>query len=393
MTFQAVASFAIWPYFWSAYRIRGWGRLPNPRGPTLCLANHQHDLDDKITISYMERAGPWDKTIYAVSGKRLFERGAMAWTVPWLEPIMRDVETAPLFYAVGMLPIENEIRSRPFLGFARAVYERHGDLPLAQVFRESALDAVGPEARGERLSYAFQAKSFKKARRTELPIKSILEPYRSELFEHMHADMEKDLRLLEDRLKAGATFWLTPEGRFTKNGRMSPMRTALWRLAPLAENLYTIAISYDVFVGTRLSMLFRVLPAIDRNDVVNSMKAPRPVTVSQLLADWLVSTRLQEPGAAFTYENALEAVSDRLGALPPLAWVEPELRASPQRMTRAALDGMQRLHIVARASDGYTLTGKRAHPQFPNVVDIVAHQAAFFEESQEAWRIFSGREG
>ncbi|HME80743.1 MAG TPA: hypothetical protein VKF82_01555, partial [Candidatus Eremiobacteraceae bacterium] len=66
---------------------------------------------------------------------------------------------------------------------------------------------------------------------------------------------------------------------------------------------------------------------------------------------------------------------------------------SPERMTRAALRGLVRLGIAAPTQDGYRLTGVRVDPRFPNAEDILDHQAAFFQESSEAWRVFSEREG
>jgi len=394
ISFQAFVCFAIWPWYWNAYRIRGWGRLPKPRGPTLCIANHQHDLDDKVTISYIERGGPWNKTIYTVSGRRLFEPGAFGYHVPWTEPLTRGVDATKLFLAIGMVPIENQPRTRPVAGFAQAVYDRHGDLPLADVFAPTILEMLGTDAQGKTLSYLFGSTTFRRSRGLEVPIKWIHEPYRRELLDEMRVQMDADMRGLETLLASGETFWLTPEGRFSKTGRMNKLREALWRLAPLAQEIYTIAISYDVFVGRRLSMLFRVLPALDRNDLGNSMKAPRPVTVSQLLADYLCGAAFAEcADTPFTQAQALDAVRERLAALPPIAWVEPELRASPERMTRAALHGLQRLGIAAATPDGYRLTSVRVDPRFPNAEDILAHQAAFFQESSEAWRVFSAREG
>ncbi|MBV8082573.1 MAG: hypothetical protein JOY86_06280 [Candidatus Eremiobacteraeota bacterium] len=396
LTFQAFVSYAIWPWYWNAYRIRAWGRLPNPRGSTLCIANHQNDLDDK-TISYLVRSsGPLDKLIYSVSGRRLFERGSMGWAIPWMAPILHRADMSWLVYALGMLPIENETRARTFMGCARAVLDAHGDLPLAQVFKDDALDLIGPDARDKNLSDVFKRALFLRSRYIDVPLKWIREPYLSEMIAQMRVDMESDLQHLEDMLRAGATMYLTPEGFQTRTGRLGRLREALWRLAPVAESVYTLSISYDLFVGRRLSMLMRVVPAIDRNDIPNSMRAPRPVTISQLLADWWCSSAFIDGTSAegaFIEADAVNAVHERLAGLPPMAWVDPELRASPERMTRAALAGLLRRGTLERGGRGYHLTDKRSDPRFPRPHDIVAHQAAFFEESRDAWRVFSKREG
>ncbi|MBV8367163.1 MAG: hypothetical protein JO194_11790 [Candidatus Eremiobacteraeota bacterium] len=390
-----MAALLMWPRYVRAHRIRAWGRLPVPRGPTLCVVNHQHDLDDQITVAYLARGGPLNKTICAVTSRRLFERGALAWPFPWLEPVLRTADASKLFSLVGMLPIENEISERPLTSFARAVLSRHGDLPLARVFKEPALAALAADVREKHLSDVFAPTFFRTARGTSVRAKWIFEPYRSELFAQLRDDIETDMRALEARLRSGATIWLTPEGRFSRSGRMGALRTALWRLAPLAEQIYTIAISYDVFVGRRVSMLFRVIPALNRADLANSMNAARPVTVSQLLADWLCGTGLSQLAASrpFSVREARAAVTSRLALLPALAWIDPELRASPERLTAAALDGLLWRGIVRRHGDGYELTDKRDDALFPKTRDVIAHQAAFFEESSAAWRALDVRKG
>jgi 1-acyl-sn-glycerol-3-phosphate acyltransferase len=387
LTFQTFVSYAIWPYYWTAYRIRAFGRLPNPRGSTLCIANHQNDLDDK-TISYLVRCGPHDKLIYSVSGRRLFERGSMGWAIPWLAPILHRADMSWLVYALGMLPIENETRARTFMGCTRAVLDKHGDLPLAQVFKDEALDLIGPDARDKSLSDVFKRTLFLRSRYVDVPLKWIKEPFLAEMITQMRVDMESDLDALEAKLKAGATMYLTPEGHQTRTGRLGRLREALWRLAPAAGAIYTLAISYDLFVGHRLSMLLRVVPAIDRSDIPNSMRAPRPVTVSQLLAEWFC-----HGVTTFTEAEAVGAVRERLAGLPPMAWVDPELFASPERMTRAAFAGLRRRGMLERVDTAYRLTDKRKDPRFPKPHDVIAHQAAFLEESRDAWRVFSKREG
>lgn len=381
LSLQAFACIFIYNYYRLAYRVRAWGRLPVPRGPTLLIANHQHDLDDKVTVSYCELGGPLNKPIYAIAGRRLFDPGFLGYTLRWLEWLMRGVDTSRLFLALGMVPIENHLRKRSMMGFARALYDRYGDLPLTQVFREEALEWLGQRTPGQPLSSLFEAKYGRASFKREISIKSIREPYRSELIAAMRASIAASLIELEDLLKRGETLWLTPEGQFTKNGRMNELRTALRRFAPLAQSVFLVAISYDVFVGRRLSMLFRVVPPADPGDLNTSLRAARPVTVSQLLANYLIDLF----DRTFTEAEALTAVRDRLAVLPQPAWIDPELRRSPERMTRAALAGMKRLGMLERSPAGYALTRARAHPQFPLVNDIVAFQAAMFEESRAAW--------
>jgi 1-acyl-sn-glycerol-3-phosphate acyltransferase len=397
ISFQAFACLVMYPYFHSVYRIRAWCEIPKRLGASLLIANHQHDNDDKVTVTEVLFHSSLRQTIYVVSGRRLFEPGFMARKWRWLQWLMRTVNTGALFRALGMEPIENEIRSRALLAFAHIVLERHGDLPLTQVFTDEARERLAPDLRGKQLSTLFEPEAFRATAPIVVTIKALREPYRGELIEKMRGEIERDLAALEALLRSGETLWLTPEGRFTKTGALGRFRTALWRLWPVAKSVYVIAISYDAFVGGRLSMLIRVVPPADRSDPVSSLQAARPVTVSQLLADWICNpalscspalssagandSRPQEGGTTFSEEDALAAVQARLAALPAGAWVDPELRESPSRMTRAALDGLVRLGILARDRDRHRLTDKRTSPHFPEVPDIVAHQAVFFYET------------
>jgi 1-acyl-sn-glycerol-3-phosphate acyltransferase len=404
ISLQTFACLVAYPYFHGVYRIRAWRDIPKRRGATLLIANHQHDNDDKVTVTDVQFHSQLRKTIYIISGRRLFEPGFMARKWLWLEWLMRTVNTGALFRALGMVPIENEIRSRAFVSFAHAVLERHGDLPLTQVFTDEALERLPPDLRAKQLSALFEPEGFRVAAHIVLTIRALREPYRGELIEKMRGEVERDMVALERLLRSGETLWLTPEGRFTKTGAMGRFRAALWRLWPVAESVYVIGISYDAFVGGRLSMLFRVVPPADRSDPVSSLAAARPVTVSQLLADWLESgapcspallsaganSRPQEAGTAstvttaFTYDDALQAVQAKLAALPAGAWVDPELLESPARMTRAALDGLVRLGILAREQVRLRLTDRRKSPHFPEVPDIIAHQTTTFRETIDA---------
>ena len=391
---QAFASAVIWPYYHSAYRIRGWGRLPVSRGATLVILNHQHDLDSTSTVMHLSLGGPVHSPVYATTGRRLFEPGFLGLQVFWAEPLLRRIDASKLFRALGMAPLENQIRSRPILGFAHAVHDKHGDVPLSDVFRAGTLDVVGPDLERRPISFLFSGAVFRRAMKTEVPLKAVNEPYRSEMLAQMRDEVERDLDGVAALLGRGGTLYLTPEGVYTKTGHMGRFRAALTRLAPLAENIYTYGISYDVFVGPRLSQLFHLVTAADRDDLASSLKAARPVTVSQLLSSYLMerSTSVDRAGA-FTAVEALAAVRARLAALPAIAFVDPELHADPEKMVRAALARMRRLGILSKDGDDLRLTERRAHPHFEKVKDMVEFQAVFFGESQDGWRTLANRRG
>ncbi|MDQ6767276.1 MAG: hypothetical protein M3Z41_05660 [Candidatus Eremiobacteraeota bacterium] len=384
--FQAVALAIIRPYYWTVYRIRSWGRLPWRRGATLMVCNHQHDLDTVATIVQASNDGPWNKPVYSAGSRRMFEPGFMAIRVPWLRSYLRRFDSTKLFGAMGILPIENELRTRSLASLAWAVYASHGEVPLTKVVSSDVIAQLDPQAASTTVGQLFGERWFKRAQGTRVSVKTVLEPYRSEIYAHTRQHLEPDYQLLESTLRAGTTMFLTPEGRYSQDGRMYPLRSALMRLLPLAHEIYLLAISYDVFVGSRLSCLFRILPLPDRRDLDVWMRATRPITASQLLSAWLFERSL----SSFSRIEATEAVASRLQSLPPSAFVDPELRKRPGRVASAALDGLLRLGALEERSGEFALTSKRRHPQFPLVKDMVAYQSRFFGETIDALECLAG---
>jgi len=385
--FQTFITAIIRPYYWTAYRVRSFGRLPWRRGSMLVLCNHQHDLDTTVTIIQMQLQGPWNKPIYSAGSRRMFEPGFMAVRLPWLRSWLRHADATPLFHALGIVPIENELRTRSLASLAWWVYARHGEVPLTDVFPADVIAQLDPQAATTTVGQLFGRKWFKPAQDLRVSIKALREPYRGEIIAQTREHLEPDYTRLEQVLQQKITMFLTPEGRYSQDGRMSRLRTALMRLRPLADEVYLLAVSYDVFVGKRLSCLFRILAPPDPDDIETSMRAPRPITVSQLLGAWI----FENGCTSFTPEQAVAAVRCRLDALPPGAFVDPELRATPERMARAALDGLVRLGTLEERSGELHVTTQRRHPQFPLVDDMVGYQARFFSETIAALELLAGR--
>jgi 1-acyl-sn-glycerol-3-phosphate acyltransferase len=375
-----LAVLSVCAYYHLAYRIRGWGGvLPRNRGPALLVINHQHEIETAVIVAALSvRSWSWRYPIFAVSSRRMFEPGFMAERIPWLNFALRRSKFGPLFGAIGLQPIENELHTRPFVGLASSLLERHGDLPLADVFRERALSRlpVGMKALSDLLSSAY----FKPAR-GNASLSELREPYRSESLEMTRAQLDADSATFVRLVSDGATLFLAPEGRYSGDGKMQRLRGLLSKLAPLAR-IWLAGISYDPFVGWRLSMLYRVAPASGEAALDAQMKAVRPVTTSALLATWLRAKR-----GPFSVLDASDAIQQQLRELPGVLFVDPDLRRNPARMVRAALAGMIRLGMLRAAGSGLTLTERRAHPQFPRTTDMIAYQANFHEETLEGARI------
>jgi MFS family permease len=371
LRFAAVTSNFLWDH--TAYRVRGWGALPRRRGATLIVANHQHDFESPAIVSTTTvRSGSWRHPIFTASSRRMYEPGFFADRLPWLSFLFREVNAGKMLMALGMLPLENELGSRALAAFAWTLQRRHGSLLLGDVFDERVASRFAP---GTTTGDLWKREHFSLARQV-VKLSSVREPYRREILDETRVNLDGDLARLEDVVRRGATFYLTPEGRYSLDGRIGTMRGAVDRLAPLAK-IYVFGVSYDPFVSKRLSMLYRIRP-LDGEPMVPKLAAIRPVVTSQLLGAWLAGT-----DDWFTEEEALAGVRKQLAELPARLFVDPELKRDPQRMVHAALPLMVEWKILERENARYRLASERHHPQFPYVRDIVAYQDAFLRETLE----------
>jgi len=373
---QAFAMMLITPYYVTAYRIRGWGRLPRRRGATLLVSNHQHDLDTTALIMRLAVQGPWMRPIYSVGSRRIFEPGFMEIRFAPIRWLIELVDWPWMYSMLGVLPIENELRRRAVASFAYAIYTMHGDLPVDTVFSSRARHALG------------NAKTLKSligrpllAQEEYVSAATINEPHRTELLERTRLQTEGDLARIEGVLRAGGTLYLTAEGKYTRDGRLNRFRTAFSRVVNLGEN-YLLALSYDVFASGRLSLLYRVLKPAYPDDFRASLASARPVTLSQLLATWLMT---RDGDVAFTRDAALDGVRSILDRVPRAAFIDPELRPRFAEKLDDALAAMVKRGLLASDDGGsYRFGATRHDPRFPLVPDIVTHQANFYAETVAA---------
>lgn len=363
-------------YLHVAYRIRMWGSLPRRRGPALLIANHQIDLDIMAMIARFVLTGGWRTPVLTASARLLYEPGFMAIRVPWLWRATKNVNFGWLFEGMGMMPLENELQSRSIARWAWDAQRRHGVLPLAEIFKPAALESTN--FTGCRTDDLFSAHYFKRSQETYVRLSDLDVRYRKEAFDAMKAEVERDLQRIENALQRGATFLVTPEGEYTRTGTMRPFRGIWDRLLPSTRQVFLAGISYDPFVGRRLSQLIHIVEASSSTRAIDELKACRPVTTSALLAEWLCAR-----SGAFTEEEVSSALEARVASLPPQLFVDPQLARAPRKMAIVAVHRMVQLGILERAGNRYTLSGRRSHPAFPGVDDIVAFQARFFAETLE----------
>ncbi|HEY1727651.1 MAG TPA: hypothetical protein VGG22_04680 [Candidatus Baltobacteraceae bacterium] len=361
-------------YYRFPYRIRGWGRFPRKRGPTLLIANHQHEVESAVLISDLTIATfSWRWPIFTVSSRRMWEPGFFAERIPRLSSVLRMLNFGWLFSSIGLQPIENELNERPFVSVAYVLQGLHGDLDAEVVFTEKARARLPGTV--TRIGDLLRAEHFA-AGRSRVRLMEVLEPYRKEILQFTRAQLEEDLQHFENLQRSGSTIFLAPEGDYSGDGKMQRLRGSLPRLAPLAQ-IWLAGISYDPLVGRRLSMLYRVGKAEPDVPLDLQIKRIRPVTTSALLGAWLHERGDQ----TFTAPEAHHAIEAALATLPRVLFVEPELRSDPNRLTLRALQGLLQLDIAELDGVTYRLKPQRAHPEFPRTIDIIEYLYNFHRET------------
>lgn len=368
---RAIAYGARQLYLPSKIRIRQWGHLPAERGAAVLITNHQHmDEGETITARTFFRH-PW-KPLVMCNSRRTFETGFIAARLPWTARFTRGVNLSGLWAAFSILPIENHLFSRPLISLAEELRSAHGDLQLDAVLPAETLAQLGLE--GCSLSDLWSLAHFMRAQ-AWVKISNLKQPYRREVVENLRATIANDVAAIVDSVRAGATFYVTPEGDFSRDGRLHPMRGGIVEaVAPFAD-LYLCAVAYDPFRGRRLSMLYRVV-RFEGDDVGTSLAAARPITTSALLAAFLLNG-----SETFTIEDAVRAARERLASLPGNVFVDPELRRAPDAAIAGAVATLRKRGTLTAEGERHRLTGFRTDARFPHVADMIAFQSNMLEET------------
>jgi hypothetical protein len=388
-TFSFCVALALYTYIRLAFHITVLGAPPRGERSRLVLANHQHDVEGMVVpgvLYFGNFRGPWQPPIFTAASRRMFEPGFLYERSPsWLKGAVGWLGLGAILPRIGVLPIENMLRTRPVASFAYEVYLRHGDLPLAGVFSPEVvaeLEArLGRPLAGCRLSGTWRGRLLPLCRRP-IGLRALLEPYRTEVREALRQEVVSDLEALAEVLSRGHTLYLTPEGRLTEDGRLGRLKEALDRLLPAAQEVWLAATSYDPFLPGRLRFVIHLVGPVpgDVAYIRRRLVASRPVTLSQILAHILLAGEVREADLRTQVEAAV-------AALPDGAVLAPSLTGGPGRRRQAlaqSLAALKRRRLVLAEGATLRLGGNRRDPRFPVVPDIVVHQANVYAETLSA---------
>jgi hypothetical protein len=353
-------------------RVRQWGHLPAKRGATVLITNHQHiDEGEMITARTFLRH-PW-KPLTMCNSRRTYETGFIATVWPWSVRLTCGLNLSWLWDCLGILPIENHLFSRPLISLAEELHAAHGDLALDAILPAETLAPLGLDSCV--LSDLWKLANFTPAH-AWVKVARLKQPYRREVLEKLRSVTKRDMAAIVERVRSGASFYITPEGDFSRDGRMHPMRNGILEALSPFSDLWLCAVAYDPFQGRRLSMLYRVVPYAGLADIGTSLAAARPITTSALLAAFLL-----DGPETFAVADAVRAVRERLDSLPGNVFVDPELRRAPDAAVVNAFAALQKRGTLAKEGERYRLTTHRTDSRFPHVPDMMTFQRNMLDET------------
>lgn len=361
-------------------RIRRWGTFEKSKGATLVVSNHVHDLDGMVIPPWLILSRPWRKPVYMVASKRMFEPGFLAFRGPtWLAPLLYRLNMGRFFTLLGILPIENQPLRRPLASWAYAIQQQYGDLPIREVFNPSVCSTL-PVRENSRLHDLWTGKAAQASQQfVSLPVARA--PFVHALQQNIITEIRAQLITAKLVLIHGETVFLTPEGRYTKDGALSKLRQSLQELLPASERLVLIALSYDPYVHVRLALYLRAFAVslpITPTDLAIHLTAARPITITQVVSSWIL-----EQSGSFNPTQVLSGVKYKLSQLPSNVFWVPELY-QPSHPVTACLKRMRRQGILSGSTPYLRLTEHRTHPEFPDVTDYITYQAQWLRETLSA---------
>lgn len=352
-------------------RVRQWGRLPLWRDATVMIANHQYEDESEIIVERQYLQGPWHKPPHSLGSRRMFEPGFFALRLPHTKAFTRTLNVGPLLRGLGFYPIENQLATRPLISLADAVRAVHGDIELSTVFADNALATVT----GARVLSDLWHSAHFTAAQEPVKLTRLREPYRGETLALTRTTFDRDVADIVAAVRSGATFYITAEGFYSTDGRMTRLKGILRHVTPIADP-WLAAIAFDVFRPGRLSMLYRIVRPLVPADLDASLAAARPLTASAVVAAFIVAQ-----SSSFRADDAVAAVTATIAALPSTAFVDPEFATDLKQSTRDILAALVVRGALRRNGDVYDRGEPPTDKNFPLVTDMLAYQANFGNET------------
>ncbi len=366
------------PYVRARYRVHVTGHLPRHRRSLLVAGNHGQDIEGLVVPLMIFRTRPFGRRVISAGSERLFEPGFSPTRLPapWGE-WLSSINLGSILWMLGVRPIENEPLYRPLTSWAYHVFRHYGNLPIDEVFSAEVLERAALDSRHcARRLHLRDLWSRRYVQTAVVPhgITALLEPYRNAAKTSLAAHIRQQIADLLHAVRAGDVLYLTPEGRYTANGRVGRFRQ-LWEDARRQiPDTVLAATAYDLLRPGPLHVWIVLDAHAPGTDGRTAVMALRPLTASHLVAHAAAgAARWSSP------DNLREEAQAALAHLPPGCRIAGDLARRPE----AAL---------AQAA-AYVWEWKQRHPEpdqpitdprFPHVPDLMQYYGNQWNETMEA---------
>lgn len=341
---------------------------------TYFAITHKRDLDSVAPVPLILAHRGWS----ALSGDVRFamradsmERGFLARMVlrpRWFSRLLRPIGVGPVLRGIGVYPIHS-LRIRPAEEWLREALWADGDGSVGEWLAPAFVAHVAAAVGDDPAQVAALPVSRLLAWRYHLP----LQPYTGQDIFAGKARRRAERRAIEavkrtlaeqaEWLWQGGSIYSAPEGKFSPDGRFSPITGGFHRVlraAPAETRVVPVAITYDFITSGRMRMFVDLAPTIERAP----SRAPRAFDAA-LRAAWRQAARFhctllgagylaEHAGATFTTAELADYVHRRARELAATGrHVDARLlshRGAEQR-ARGFLSAAQRHGAVRQAHD------------------------------------------
>lgn len=368
-----IVSVAVGRYVKLRYHVGVLGRIPAYQGATLVVGNHGHDIEGMAIPVLLLQSRHFGSRVISAGSQRLMEPGFLPTRMPlpwgrWLSGVNLD----GLLWTLGVRPIENEPLFRPICSWGYTVFKSNGNLSLNDVFTKEIIELLAQEKEPPMFLRDLWSPRYVAAAVTPRAVTILKEPYRSFCKDDIRQHVRRQMDEILASVRPGDVLYLTPEGRYTEDGRLGRFRHFWYEAVQRIPNVVLAATSYDLLRPGSLRMWVHFFPWNRHNDVSWVLSSVRPMTASHLVAHILTCHPLVSWDQAFVLAIQLwQQDKDKF------IWAK-DLEENTDTVIKQALTFIQ--------SSTWPKTQDLGDPRFPYVANLLAYYENQWQETEIAWR-------
>ncbi|PSR33127.1 MAG: hypothetical protein C7B46_11175 [Sulfobacillus benefaciens] len=355
------------------YHVRVLGEIPAYYGATLVVGNHGHDIEGMAIPEILLKSRHFGDRVISAGSQRLMEPGFLPTRMPWpWGRWLSRINLGGLLWKLGVRPIENEPLFRPISSWGYTVFKSYGNLLITEVFIQEVVDfltqgQVPPMFLRDLWSPRYVAIAV-----TPRAVTILKEPYRKFCKDEIRQRVRRQMDDILSSVGPGDVLYLTPEGRYTEDGRLGRFRHFWYEAVEHIPNVVLAATSYDLLRPGSLHMWIHFSAWNHHDEASSVLTSIRPMTASHLVAHVLKCC------PAVSWDQALElAIQLWQEDKDKFIWAN-DLKVDANKVIGQALSFVQ--------SSTWEKTGALGDARFPYVADLITYYENQWQETELAWR-------